>query len=102
WTILPATEKHAWRGEWLRMLRMVRTVVPRYFFVIVLADRGLYARWLFQRLVRLGWHQYYASIRAARFVRRLARTISRSVTSFPNLGPSGSDRARRFRVHGGA
>jgi hypothetical protein len=56
WTVLSATEKHAWRGEWLRMLRQVRAVVPRRFFVIVLADRGLYARWLFQRLVRLGWH----------------------------------------------
>jgi hypothetical protein len=56
WTVLPATEKHAWRGEWLRLLRQVRAAVPRRFFVIVLADRGLYARWLFQRLVRLGWH----------------------------------------------
>jgi hypothetical protein len=56
WTVLSATEKHAWRGEWLRMLRQVRAVVPRRFFVIVLADRGLSARWLFQRLVRLGWH----------------------------------------------
>jgi hypothetical protein len=56
WTVLPAMEKHAWRGEWLRMLHQVRAVVPRRFFVIVLADRGLYARWLFQRIVRLGWH----------------------------------------------
>jgi hypothetical protein len=56
WTVLPATEKHAWRGEWLRMLRQVRAAVPRRFFVIVLADRGLYARWLFRRIVRLGWH----------------------------------------------
>jgi hypothetical protein len=56
WTVLPATAQHAWRGEWLRMLRQVRTVVPRRFLVIVLADRGLYARWLFQRIVRLGWH----------------------------------------------
>jgi hypothetical protein len=56
WTVLPATEKHAWRREWLRMLRQVRIVVPRRFFVIVMADRGLYARWLFQRIVRLGWH----------------------------------------------
>lgn len=56
WTVLLATEKHAWRGEWLRMLRQVRTVVPRRFFVIVMADRGLYARWLFQGIVRFGWH----------------------------------------------
>jgi hypothetical protein len=41
WTDLPATEQPAWRGEWLRRLRLVRAVVPRRFFVIVLADRGL-------------------------------------------------------------
>jgi hypothetical protein len=41
WTVLPATEKHAWRGEWLRMLRQVRSAVPRQFCVLVLADRGL-------------------------------------------------------------
>jgi hypothetical protein len=56
WTVLPATEQHAWRREWLRMLRQGRAAVPRHYFVIVLADRGLYARWLFQRIVRLGWH----------------------------------------------
>jgi hypothetical protein len=56
WAVLPALEKHAWRGEWLRMLRQVRAAVPRRLFVIVLADRGLYARWLFQHIVRLGWH----------------------------------------------
>ncbi len=56
WTILPAGQKHAWRREWLRMLRQVRAAIPRRFFVIVLADRGLYARWLFRRIVRLGWH----------------------------------------------
>jgi hypothetical protein len=56
WTVLPATAPQAGWGEWLRMLRQGRAVVPRRFFVIVLADRGLYARWLFQRSVRLGWH----------------------------------------------
>ena len=58
WTVLPATEKHAWRGEWLRRLRQVRAVVPRRFLVIVLADRGGDARWLFERIVRLGWHPW--------------------------------------------
>jgi hypothetical protein len=56
WTVLAATAKHAWKPEWLRMLRQVRAAVPRRFFVIVLADRGLYARWLFQGIVRNGWH----------------------------------------------
>lgn len=56
WTVLPAGEKHAWRREWLRMLRELRPAVPRDFRVIVLADRGLYAGWLYRRIVRLGWH----------------------------------------------
>src|SRR6266446_1591547 len=58
WTVLPATAKHAWRREWLRMLRQVRRAVPRTWTVIVLADRGLYARWLFRRITRLGWHPF--------------------------------------------
>jgi hypothetical protein len=58
WTVLPATEKHAWRGEWLRMVRLLRAAVPPTMTVIVLADRGLYARWLYRRIVRLGWHPF--------------------------------------------
>ena len=56
WTILPATPRHAWRRHWLQMLRQLRPALPRGWTVIVLADRGLYARWLFGRIVRLGWH----------------------------------------------
>ena len=58
WTVLAATAKHAWRREWLRMLRQVRRAVPRSWTVIVLADRGLDARWLFRRITRLGWHPF--------------------------------------------
>ncbi len=58
WTVLPANQKHAWRGEWLRMLRQLRPAIPATMTVIVLADRGLYARWLFRRIVRLGWHPF--------------------------------------------
>jgi hypothetical protein len=58
WTVLEATAKHAWRREWLRMLRQVRRALPRSWTVLVLADRGLYARWLFRRITRLGWHPF--------------------------------------------
>jgi hypothetical protein len=52
WTGLPAAEKHAGRGEGLRLLGQGRAVGPRRFFVSVVADRGLYARWLYRRIVR--------------------------------------------------
>jgi hypothetical protein len=40
------------------MLRQVHRAVPRAWTVLVLADRGLYARWLFRRITRLGWHPF--------------------------------------------
>lgn len=55
WTVLPATAKHAWRREWLVLLHQLRPAVPRPYTVLVRADRGLWAPWLFRRIVRLGW-----------------------------------------------
>lgn len=67
WTILPAGRKQAWRREWLRLLRTVRPAVPPTWTVLVLADRGLYARWLFRRIVRLGWHPFLRINQRAKF-----------------------------------
>jgi hypothetical protein len=58
WVILPAMDKGAWRQHWLRLLRLLRPAIPRTMVVVVTADRGLYARWLFRRIVRLGWHPF--------------------------------------------
>ena len=56
WAVLPATAPGAWKGEWRRLLQHLQATVPATMTVIVLADRGLYARWLFQAIVHLGWH----------------------------------------------
>jgi hypothetical protein len=58
WSILPAGQKRAWRPEWERLLGRLRGAVPDDWTVIVLADRGLYARWLFAAIVGLGWHPF--------------------------------------------
>jgi hypothetical protein len=58
WTILPANVPHAWRREWRRRRRQLRPAIPKPWTVIVLADRGLYAGWLFRRIVRWGWHPF--------------------------------------------
>ena len=58
WKILPAGTKHAWKPEWLALLELVQPAVPRAWQVIVLTDRGLYARWLFQAIVGHGWHPF--------------------------------------------
>jgi hypothetical protein len=56
WKVLPATVKHAWKPEWLALLKTLRGQVPPTWTVIVLADRGLYAKWLFEGVQGLGWH----------------------------------------------
>ena len=56
WKVLRATSKHPWQPEWVALLEHFHQVVPSGWTVIVLADRELYAKWLFQAIVGLGWH----------------------------------------------
>jgi len=56
WKILRGTSKHSWKPEWTTLLAQFRDVVPSDWTVIVMADRGLYAKWLFEAIADLGWH----------------------------------------------
>lgn len=56
WKILPAMEEGEWRSHWEGMLERLRGIVPADWKVIVMADRGLYAAWLYRAIQRLGWH----------------------------------------------
>lgn len=56
WKIVRANQTHAWEPEWQRLLEQFHQVVPADWEVIVAADRGLYAKWLFQAITALGWH----------------------------------------------
>jgi len=58
WHVVPATTKGKWRPHWERLLRQVGAEGPEDWLVIVLADRGLYARWLFQAIVARHWHPF--------------------------------------------
>jgi hypothetical protein len=58
WQVLPANQPGAWRPHWLALLAHLRGQVPADWQVILLADRGLFAQWLFQGIVELGWHPF--------------------------------------------
>ncbi len=58
WVVVPAGKKGAWRPHWEELLRSLKGVVPAEWQVIVLADRGLYAPWLFEAIVAVGWHPF--------------------------------------------
>lgn len=67
WAVLPANQPRAWKPEWLALLDQVQDAVPASYTVIVLTDRGLYARWLYQRIVQLGWHPFLRINRGGTF-----------------------------------
>jgi hypothetical protein len=56
WTMLVSHQQGAWRSHWERMLQLLREAVPAEWQVLVMADRGLYAAWLFEAIVANGWH----------------------------------------------
>lgn len=56
WHIVEATRAGAWRPHWEALFRELEGSVPADWQVIVLADRGLYAKWLFHTITTLGWH----------------------------------------------
>jgi hypothetical protein len=56
WTIVRATQAGAWKPHWLGLLGSVEQSLPETYRVIVLTDRGLYAKWLFQAIRAQGWH----------------------------------------------
>ena len=59
WKVLPAGCKQPWKPEWLALFKALRGRVSPTWTVIVLADRGLYAKWLFETIVPMGWHPLF-------------------------------------------
>jgi hypothetical protein len=58
WKVLPAHAKGSWRPYWEGLLKALQGSVPPDWLVLVLADRGLYAQWLYGAIVCCGWHPF--------------------------------------------
>ena len=58
WAVVEATRKGAWRPHWVALFDHLQDSVPAEWMVLVLADRGLYARWLYQHICKRGWHPF--------------------------------------------
>jgi hypothetical protein len=56
WKVLVANQKHPWGPGWLELLVLIAPVVPKTWRVIVLTDRGLCSKSLFDGFVAHGWH----------------------------------------------
>ena len=58
WKVVGAEQKGAWQPHWLKLLERLEDKVPAHWTVIVMSDRGLYAPWLYAKIVSLGWHPF--------------------------------------------
>ncbi len=58
WKVLAAEQPGSWRPYWEALLGALGQAVPPEWEVLVLADRGLYARWLWDAIRAWGWHPF--------------------------------------------
>ena len=58
WKVVKGTEKGSWKPYWKQLFQSFKDIVPQDYLVIVSADRGLYASWLYEEIVALGWHPF--------------------------------------------
>ena len=58
WKVLKSEQKGEWRPHWEGLINHLSLAVPADWFVLVLADRGLYAKWLYQKCLQVEWHPF--------------------------------------------
>ena len=58
WKVLAYNQKGSWQPYWQTLLAQLDGVIPAEWTVLVLADRGLYAPWLYRQIVTQGWHPF--------------------------------------------
>jgi hypothetical protein len=97
WKILPAVGKHPWKDEWKGLLKEFRQALPQGWTVIVLTDRGLYAKWLFQAIQEQGWHPFMRINTSGTF-RPLDEKQRRPLLSFvPQVAAQWKGRGQAFK-----
>jgi hypothetical protein len=58
WKVFAVDQQKGWKAEWQRLFALFAGVIPADWTVLVLADRGLYADWLFRAITDLHWHPF--------------------------------------------
>ena len=58
WHLLPTGIAGAWEPIWEEMLAQLAPAIPAQWQVLVMADRGLYSRELYEAIGQQGWHPF--------------------------------------------
>lgn len=86
WVVVPATGKGAWRPHGEHLFLLVQDSVPDDWTVLVLADRGLYARWLYRHIAGRGWHPFLRINQGGQFRPHAAGHFRPLATAAPRVG----------------
>ena len=99
WKIVKGTEKGSWKPYWKELLSSLKELVPSNYQVIVAADRGLYADWLFQEIVNLGWHPFLRINHQGQYQSPDSSDWNPLVTVVPSTGMSWSGPVTCFKTN---
>ncbi len=78
WKVVGALEKGAWEPHWLKLLEQLRDSVPAHWTVIVMSDRGLYARLSLCQDRLVGLAPLYAHQQTRQFPSKRRSQVSQS------------------------
>lgn len=56
--MVKANQPGSWKPHWQKLIKAVTDVIGNGFQVLVTAERGLYADWLYQLIVDAYWHPF--------------------------------------------
>lgn len=97
WKIVKGTEKGSWKPHWLHLFQSLKNTVPPDWQVIVSADRGLYADWLFEEICALNWHPFLRINHQGTYQIRGEQEWRCLDTLVPNIGMSWSGTVSCFK-----
>jgi hypothetical protein len=86
WKVLHANRPHPWKPEWITLLRLFAGSVPSGYTVIVMTDRGLYARWLYREIASLGWHPVMRITHLSKFRKGRSGKVVAVTALVPRVG----------------
>lgn len=86
WKVIGAEQKGPWQPHWLKLLEQLAGSVPEHWTVIVMSDRGLYAPWLYAKIVSLGWHPFMRINKQGHFRPKGEGTFRSLATAAPEVG----------------
>lgn len=99
WRVLRAAQPGGWKEPWLELFSALEGLPLDDWVVIVLADRGLYAQWLWEAIRTCHWHPFLRINRRFFFRPQEAGQFTALSVAFQQPGSSWSGVGTCFKVH---